>query len=125
MVKGQKYTVQISGVKAAGAEEYAAVECEFTAKKLKTAVRTEKPAVSKNFVIIKFKGKAVFKDIAVTMADEGGSELAAKIVKKTKSQIRISTEGLEHGKKYTVTVNGVKLKKEKNFGSVVRTFTIK
>ena len=76
-------------------------------------------------IIVKFKGKAAYKELAVCVTDSENNELPAAIVKKTKSQIKVKVEGLQRGKRYTISVNGVKLKKEKNFGSVVRTFTAK
>ncbi len=125
MVKGQSYTVEISGVKAAGDPEYKTVTGSFKAKKIKSALKASKVSVNKNKVIVKFKGKAAFKDLSVTVTDSAGTELSARILKKTKSQIKVKVDGLKKGNTYKLVVTGVKLKKEKNYGSVTRTFKAK
>ena len=125
LIKGNSYTLTITGIKDAKAEEFGEITAKFTAKKIKTAIKPSKTTATKKAVIIKFKGKAAYKDIAVTVKDKDGNELAATIIKKTKSQIKIKVDGLKKGEKYSYTVSGIKLKKEKNFGSVSGTFKCK
>lgn len=126
LVKGQKYTITIEGVMAKNAAEPATITKTFVAKGMKTANKVSKATVKYNkFVILKLKTSASYKDATVTVKDADGKEYAAKIVKKAKGNIKIQVEGLEKGKKYTVTVTGIKTKKEKNYSSVTKTFTVK
>ncbi len=126
LVKGQKYTITIEGVMAKNATEAATITKTFVAKGMKTTNRVSKATVKyQKFVILKFKSSADYKDATVSVTDEDGKVYEAKIVKKAKGNIKIQIEGLEKGKKYTVTVTGIKTKKEKNFSSVTKTFTVK
>ena len=68
-------------------------------------------------------GAVQYTDATVTVKDSAGKECAAKIVKKAKGNIKVQITGLEKGKTYTITINGVKAKKEKNYGSITKTIT--
>lgn len=126
LVKGQKYTIIIEGVQAKNAEVAATIEKTFTAKGMKTACKAAKATVShKKFVILKTNGAAYYKDATVIVKDANGKELPAKIVKKAKGNIKVQITGLKKGQTYTVTVNGVKTKKEKNYSSISKTFKVK
>lgn len=126
LVKGQKYTLTIDGVIAKNTNEPATITNTFTAKGMKTACKPAKVTVAKKkFVTIKMKSKAYYRDATVTVKDADGKKYEAKIVKKSKGNIKIQVKGLEKGKKYTITITGVKTKKEKNYSSVTKTFTVK
>lgn len=126
LVKGQKYTLTIEGVIAKNATEPATITKTFTAKGMKTACKVAKVTVAKKkFVTIKMKSSAYYKDATVTVKDAEGKTYDAKIVKKAKGNIKIKVAGLKKGEKYTVTITGVKTKKEKNYSSITRTFVAK
>lgn len=125
LVKGQKYTLTIDGVLAKNAKEAVTITKTFTAKGMKTACKVSKASVTKKFVTLKMKSKAYYKDATVTIRDADGNVYDAKIVKKSKGNIKVRVAGLKTGKKYTVTVTGVKTKKEKSYSSITKTFTAK
>ena len=126
LVKGQEYTLTIEGVIAKNTNEPATITKKFTAKGMKTACKASKVTVAKKkFVTIKMKSKAYYKDATVKVTDAAGNELEAKVVKKAKGNIKVQVTGLKKGEKYTVTITGVKTKKEKNFSSITKTFTAK
>ena len=126
LVKDQKYTLTIEGVIAKNTSEPATITKTFTAKGMKTACKASKVTVAKKkFITIKVKGNVYYKDATVTVVDEDGNNLEAKIVKKAKGNIKVQVKGLEKGKKYTVTITGVKAKKEKNYSSITKTFVVK
>lgn len=64
-------------------------------------------------------------DLAVKIIAADGNTYDAKIAGKSKGNIKVSVSKLEKGKKYTVVINGVKGKKEANFGSISTTFVTK
>ena len=114
--------VPVSADAAAAAKGTAKAGTEKKSKKIKTKVKTAKITVNKNKVIVVFKGKVQYKDPVVTVKDADGNELEAKIIKKTKSQMKLKVAGMEKGKEYTLTVSGIKKKKEKDFGTITKTF---
>lgn len=126
LVKDQVYTITIEGILDADSGEAVTIEKTFTAKGMKTKCKVGSAAVKgKNFVILKMKSAASYKDAVVTVTDANGNECEAKIVKKAKGNIKIQINGMKKGSTYTIVVNGVKTKKEKSYGSVTKTITVK
>lgn len=131
LVKGQKYTLTIEGVKGKDIQEAVTITREFTAKGMKTAAEAKKPIVEKSkvrrvkFVTVKFNGVVQYKDAVVTVTDADGNALTASIIKKAKGNIKVKVTGLVKGNKYTITITGIKTKKEKNFSSITKTFVAK
>lgn len=130
MVKGEKYTVTVNGVKAAGADEYTSVSCEFTAKKLKTCCKakkiTKKIKAKKNTkIVVQCKGTVKLKDATVTVTDEDNNDYASAVVSKSKGNIKVRVAGLKKKEKYTVIIDGVKAKKEANYAAVTSSFATK
>lgn len=130
MVKGQKYNISISGIRKKGETEYGNVNCTFTAKRLKTTCKAKKitkkvTVKKKNTIIIKCKSNVKFKDATVTVSDQNGDKYEAKLVGKSKGNIKVSIRGLKKASTYTITITGVKTKKELNYGSITTKFTTK
>lgn len=126
LVKGQLYTITIEGILGEGSDEAVTIEKTFTAKGMKTKCKVGSASVQgKKFVVLKMKSAASYKDATVSVKDSDGKECEAKIVKKAKGNIKIQIEGMKKGNKYMIVVNGVKTKKEKCYGSVTRTVTVK
>ena len=130
MVKGQNYTVTISGIRTEGTTEYTSATCAFTAKKLKGNCKAEKitkkvSVKANNTIIVKCNGSVQLKDATVTVKDNEQKSYDAKIVGKSKGNIKVKVSGLKKGMSYTVTITGVKTKNELNYSSVTTTFVAK
>lgn len=126
LVKDLVYTITIDGILGEDSKEPVTIEKAFTAKGMKTKCKVGSASVQgKKFVILKMKSAASYKDAAVSVKDFDGNECEAKIVKKAKGNIKIQISGMKKGSTYTIIVNGVKTKKEKSYGSVTKTITIK
>lgn len=126
LVKDQKYTVVIEGILGKDSTEAVVVNKTFTAKGMKTQSKVGKASVEKKkFVVLKMKSSAYYKDATVTVKDADGKDCDAKIVKKAKGNVKVQINGMKKGQKYTITINGIKTKKEKNFGSITKTVTVK
>lgn len=126
LVKGQKYTLVIEGILGKDSTEAVVVNKVFTAKGMKTQSKVGKASVEKKkFLVLKMKSSAYYKDATVTVKDADGKICDAKIVKKAKGNVKVQITGMKKGQKYTITINGIKTKKEKNFGSVIKTVTVK
>lgn len=80
---------------------------------------------AKSTIIVKCKGTVQLKDAVVTVKDGNNKEYTAKVVGKSKGNIKVRINGLKKGMKYTVTITGVKTKKELNYASVSTTFVAK
>ncbi len=126
LVSGQKYTITIEGILGTDTNEAVTVTKEFTAKGMKTQCKVKDTAVVNNqFVIIKLKSAVTYKDAVVTVKDSKGAECEAKIVKQAKGNVKIQIANMQKGETYTITIQGIKTKKEKNFGSITKTITVK
>lgn len=126
LVKGQKYTLEIEGILGKDSAEAVVVKKVFTAKGMKTQSKVGKTTVEKKkFVVLKMKSSAYYKDATVSVKDSDGNVCDAKIVKKAKGNVKVQIAGMKKGNKYTITINGIKTKKEKNFGSITKTVTVK
>ena len=120
LVKGQTYTITIDGVLGKDSTEAAAITKSFVAKGMKTQSKVGKVSVeSKKFVVLKMKSATYYKDATVS------AECEAKIVKKAKGNIKVQISGMKKGNTYTITINGVRTQKEKNYGSITKTVTVK
>lgn len=126
LVKDQKYTLKIEGILGKESTEAVAINKVFTAKGMKTQSKVGKTSVQgKKFVVLNLKSAAYYKDASVIVKDSKGNDCAAKIVKKAKGNVKVQITGMKKGEKYTITINGIKTKKEKNYGSITRTVTVK
>lgn len=126
LVKGQKYTLEIEGILGKDSTEAVVVNKVFTAKGMKTQSKVGKTTVEKKkFVVLKMKSSAYYKDATVSVKDADGNVCDAKIVKKAKGNVKVQIAGMKKGNRYTITINGIKTKKEKNYGSITKTVTVK
>lgn len=126
LVKGQVYTLKIEGIMGKESVEAATIVKTFTAKGMKTKSKIGEASVAgSNFVVLKMNGAAYYKDETVTVKDSAGNECAARIIKKAKGNIKVQIENMKKGETYTITIQGIRTKKEKNYGSVSRKITVK
>ncbi len=126
LVKGQKYTLEIEGILGKDSAQAVEIKKVFTAKGMKTQSKVGKATVeAEKFVVLKMKSAAYYKDATVSAVDADGKACDAKIVKKAKGNVKVHITGMKKGNKYTITINGIKTKKEKNYGSITKTVTVK
>ena len=126
LVQGQKYTITVQGVIVEDSTEAVSITKTFTVKGMKTKCKVVKVIVgTKNTITLKMKNNTYYKNATVTITNSDKEELETTIVKKARGKIKIKVKGLEKGEKYTVTVNGVKTKSEKNYSSVSKTLKVK
>lgn len=126
LVKGQKYTLKITGIKDKGTEEFSTASYSFVAKGIKTDAKISTVKVTgKNTVVVNFSSKVDYKDATVEVKDADGVAYEAKIVKKASGNVKVQIKGLTKGTKYTVVISGIKLKKEANYSTVTKTFVAK
>lgn len=126
LAEGQTYTLTITGVVGAGTSEAVVISKEFIAKGMKIKGSAGSACVEgKKFVVLKMNGAVLYQDATVTVTDSKGNACDAKIVKKSGGTVKIQINGMKKGETYTVTVYGIRAKKDKNFGSITKTVTVK
>lgn len=119
LVKGQKYTLTIEGILGQDSTEAVTVNKEFTAKGMKTKSKVGKAEVQgKNFVILKMKSAAYYKDAAVTVKDSEGNLCDAKIVKKAKGNVKVQIANMKKGGRYNSSQSKEENDKGKNSDNV-------
>lgn len=124
------YTVAIDGIKVKGEKEFASVTGTFKFNNLKTKAKaaklSKKIKVKKNLVLkLKMNQKVCYKDVTVCVKDADGNVYEAKITKKNSRQIFVSVKGLKKKTTYTITITGIKTKKEAVYGTYTTTFKTK
>ena len=125
LVSGQTYTITIDGILGKDSAQPVTITKSFVAKGIKTQCKASSATVSNNkFVTLKMNGTVDYKDATVTVKDSAGNVCKAKIVKKAKGNIKVQITGLKKGNTYTITIDGVKTKKEKNYGSITKKITV-
>ena len=98
----------------------------YTLTGMKTQNKVGKTQVTDGkFVILKMNSAAFYKDATVSVTDSQGNACDAKIVKKAKGNLKVMIAGMKKGEKYTITINGIKTKKEKSYSSITKSVTIK
>ena len=126
LVKGQTYTLTVDGILGKDSAEPVTIIKEFVAKGMKTQNKVGKTQVTDGkFVILKMNSAAFYKDATVSVTDSQGNACDAKIVKKAKGNVKVMIAGMKKGEKYTITINGIKTKKEKSYSSITKSVTIK
>ncbi len=118
-VASKKDKTKVSSGSSISADKKVKSKCKLCKIKKKIKVKDE------NTIVIKCKNKVAWKNTTVEVTDEEDNTVEAEITKKTKKKIKINVSGLEKGEKYTVTITGVKTKKDKIYGSVTTTFSTK
>ena len=125
LVNGQNYTITVDGLLVEDSTNVTSVSKTFCVKGIKTSCKIKKVNVSKKYVTLSLKCSAYYKNASVEVTDSEGNVMKSAIVKKTKGKIKIKVKGMVSNKTYTVKINGVKTKKEKNYSSIQKTFAVK
>lgn len=122
--QGTKYTLTISGIKRKGASTYGSVSSSFRIP------AAQKPIIKKiecdldnNEISVEFKNRVMYNNAKVSIKDSNGKNYTAKITDKDDDEIEISVRGLKRGKKYIITIIGIKHVDAKSYGSISKTFT--
>ncbi len=124
LVAGKTYAYQISGVRSGKSGSYVKITGKFTVPAAKKLSITEIECdASDRELELEFSGRVQYKSAKVTVKDSAGKKYTACIEEKDSDSMEIYVKGLKKGKKYTVTISGVRLRNTGSYGKVSKTFT--
>jgi len=120
---GGIYKLTISGIKAAKAQEYTQISREFSMKSFRKNIKVKKVYGKKKVISVMFRKRVYYdKEVTVVVTDENGNILQSALKLKNRKKMLVKVIGMQKGAKYTLTINGIKVKKDAEFGSISYTF---
>ena len=120
---GGKYTYAISGVRAGRSGAYGTVKGSFKAPSNKPKIKkVEFDPVHANLEI-DFATPVQYRNLKVTVKDAAGNKLTVWNIEKDTDELDMDIDGMVSGRKYTVTVSGVRVKGVGSYTKVSKTFT--
>ena len=120
---GTRYTYTISGVRAGKSGSYGAVKGSF---KTPAAVPEIEGVAYDRYdreLEVEFTTRVQFRKLKVVVKDESGKALKVVRLEKGTDDLEVKVKGMTAGKKYTVTVSGVRVKGKGSYVSVSKSFT--
>lgn len=120
---GKAYTFTITGVRAGLTGTYGMVKGSFKTPSLKPAIKKVKFDAIDGELEIDFATLVQYKNLKVTVKNALGKKLTIRKIEKDFEGLELDVSGMIKGKKYTVTVSGVRVKGVGSFTSVSKTFT--
>ena len=120
---GASYAYRISGIRKGGSGSYGAVSGTFKAPSDKPKIKKVSYDTNDRELEVDFATRVQYKKLKVTVKDADGKSLAIKKIEKGSDDIEIKVKGMQTGKRYTVTVSGVRVKGKGSYISISKTFT--
>jgi len=120
---GKKYTFTITGVRAGLTGAYGTVKGAFKTPSNKPTIKKVKFDATDDELEIDFATLVQYKNLKVTVTNALGKKLTIRKIEKDTDGLDIDIHGMVKGKKYTVTVSGVRVKGVGSYTKVTKTFT--
>lgn len=118
-----KYAFAISGVRKGSSGSYGTVTGSFRTPSGSLEIKKVKYDAGDRELEVEFTTKVQFKNLKVTVVDSNGNKLSVKNVKKGSDDVEMKVAGMERGKRYKVTVSGVRVKGKGSYTSISKVFT--
>ena len=119
----KKYAFNITGVRAGLTGTYGTVKGSFKTPSNKPTIKKVKFDAIDDELEIEFATLVQYKNLKVTVKDSHGKKLTIRHIDKDTDGLDLVIHGMVKGKKYTVTVSGVRVKGKGSYISVSKTFT--
>ena len=120
---GKKYTFTITGVRAGLTGAYGTVKGTFKTPSNKPTIKKVKFDATDDELEIDFATLVQYHNLKVTVKNALGKKLTVRKIEKDSDGLDIDIHGMVKGRKYTVTVSGVRVKGVGSYISVSKTFT--
>ena len=120
---GGKYTYTISGVRAGNSGAYGKVKGSFKAPSNKPKIKKVTFDAVHDNLEIDFATAVQYRNLKVTVKDAAGNKLTVWNIEKDTDELDMDIDGMVKGRKYTVTVSGVRVKGVGKYTKVSKTFT--
>lgn len=124
---GKKYTFTLSGIKAKRGGRYTQVTGCFrtparVAKKQGRVVIEDIEWDDDGELSVEFKGKVEYRRPKVTLKDAQGTACPARITQLDDDEMEICARGLEEGRRYTLTISGIRKRGTDSYTTVSKSF---
>ena len=119
---GRKYRFTISGVRAGRSGSYGTVKGSFKTPSNKPTIKEVEFDARHDNLEIDFATAVQYRNLKVTVKDAAGKKLSVWNIEKDPDELDMDIDGMISGKKYTVTVSGVRVKGVGSYTSVSKTF---
>lgn len=120
---GARYSYKITGVRKGGSGSFGNVSGSFKTPSGKPEITKVSYDAEDRELEVEFATRVQFKGLKVTVKDENGNKLTVKKTVKGSDDMEVRVRGMERGKRYTVTVSGVRVKGKGRYISLSKTFT--
>lgn len=120
---GKTYSYTVSGVRVGNNGDYGKVKGTFRTPAQTPEIKKVKYDRSDKELEIEFATWVQFKNLKVTVKDASGKALSIKRIEKDSDELELKLSGMKKGKKYTVTISGVRVKGVGKYVSVTKEFT--
>lgn len=123
LAAGARYTYVISGVRDGKSGSYGSVKGTFQTPSGKPKIKKVKYDRKDKEIEVDFATKVQYKNLKVVVKDASGRKLSVNRVERGDDDLDIRVSGIKAGKKYTVTVSGVRVKGKGNYITLSKAFT--
>lgn len=120
---GTKYTYTISGVRAGKSGSFGKVKGSFTTPSGSPEISRVRYDASDRELDIEFNTNVQFKGLDVTVLDSTGNELTVYGIDRGDDDLDMHVKGMVSGRKYTVVVEGVRIRGVGSYTTVSKVFT--
>ncbi len=118
-----RYTYKITGVRSKATGASVSITDSFKTPASELAIREVDYSARDRELEIEFYGLVQYKNPRVTVKDAAGKTYPAVIIEKESRELEVRVSGLVRGRKYTVTVSGLRLRGDVRYTSVSKKFT--
>lgn len=122
MAADSTYIFTITGVRAGNSGSYGKVTGRFMTPANKPEITFVKYDPNYEALEVDFAANVEYKNLKVTIRDGSGKYVFISDLEKDPDELNMDVEGMKVGKRYTITVSGVRVKGVGNYTKVSKTF---
>ncbi len=121
---GKTYTFTISGIQKSGTSAFTSVSGRFTVPSVSKVTINELDYDAEDRELsVEFAHRVHYSGTKLTLKDSAGNKITVTAIEKENDEMELRTARLQRGKKYTLTISGIKHQSANAYTSVTKSFT--